>query len=165
VRARGEIVAVAVLAAVAVLGGCASDPLPVATVSDVDAGDPDQVIAGAVETMFTWNPPTEDSANVAYRRASVYLSGDLAGQGGNSPPPAQDSQWAQWRADGATVAAKAYFVGDETPPNSDTVMHRVVVVVQSVTTGDRRLIDEIRHTAWVTAQKSNNGWRVTSMDF
>jgi hypothetical protein len=167
VRARIVTIACAVVLAgvIGSLPGCASDPMPVASSTQVDTSDPDQVIANALETMFTWDPTKEDSTDVAYQRAAIYLSGDLGGQTGDSAAPGEGSQWQQWRAAGATIAAKAYFVADETPPNSDTEMHRVVVVVQSATTADRRLVDEIRHTAWVTAKKSDNGWRVTNIKF
>lgn len=144
---------------------CASDPLPVADTSNVDLSDPDQVIADALTTMFTWRPTKDASPDASYRRAAVYLSGDLAKQAEQTTKPGPGSQWDQWRADGATVTAKVYFLADETPPNSADVTHRVVVVVQSAATSDNRLIDEIRHTAWVTANKSNNGWRVTSIEF
>ena len=81
------------------------------------------------------------------------------------PSQARDPSWEQWRADGAEITAKVYFAADETPPNADDVVHRVVGIVQSATTQDNRLIDEIRHTAWVVANKSNDGWRVTSIQF
>lgn len=144
---------------------CASDPLPVATSTNVDLSDPDQVIANAMETMFTWNPTRDASPDAAYRRAAIYLSGDLAKQADEASAPGPGSQWEQWRADGASITAKVYFVADETPLNSDDVVHRVVVIVQSATTSDHRLIDEIRHTAWVVANRSNNGWRITSIQF
>jgi hypothetical protein len=145
--------------------GCASDPLPVADTTNLDLSDPDQVIANALTTMFTWNPAKEESPDVAYRRAAGYMTGDLASQAEHMTTPGPGSQWDQWRSDGASVTAKVYFLADETPPNSDDVVHRVAVVVQSAATSDNRLIDEIRHTAWVTADKSNNGWRVTSIEF
>lgn len=150
---------------VAPITGCASDPLPIADVTNVDLSDPDQVIADAMTTMFTWNPTKDASPDAAYKRAAIYLSGDLAKQGEQSTAPGPGSQWDQWRADGASITAKVYFVADETPPNSDEVAHRVVTVVQSAATEDNRLIDEIRHTAWVVANKSNNGWRITSIQF
>jgi hypothetical protein len=165
VRARLAACAVAIAVASGLGAGCASDPLPVASSTNVDLSNPDQVIANALETMFTWNPTKEASSDVAYKRAAIYLSGDLAKQGGNSPPPGPGSQWELWRAAGASVTAKAYFVSDEAPPNTDTEVHRVVVVVQSATTPDGRLLTEIRHTAWVTVAKSNNGWRVTNIKF
>ncbi|MHC9293568.1 hypothetical protein ACRCUN_13930 [Mycobacterium sp. LTG2003] len=145
--------------------GCALDPLPVATPADVDRSDPDQVIANAMQTMFTWNPTRDASPNAAYERAAIYLSDDLAKQADSAAEPRPGSQWDQWRLDNATVAAQAYFVVDETPPNSADEMHRVVVIVQSAMTEDRRLIDEIRHTAWITATNSDDGWRVTSIEF
>jgi hypothetical protein len=145
--------------------GCASDPLPEASSGKVDLSDPDQVIANALQTMFTWKPSVDDSADAAYRRAAIYLSDNLAREAENAPAPGAGSQWEQWRADGATVDAQAYFVADETPPNSEDQVHRVVVVIQSALTSDSRLIDEIRHTAWVTADKSGDGWRVTSIQF
>ena len=77
--------------------------------------------------------PVDASPDAAYQRAAIYLSGDLAKQADNAPKPRPGSQWEQWRADGATIAAQAYFVADETPPNSDDQMHRVVVIVQSAT--------------------------------
>lgn len=161
-------IAAAVFAAMLCLipaAGCASDPLPVASSTNVDLSDPDQVIANALQTMFTWNPTRDASTNAAYQRAAIYLSDDLAKQADNAPEPGPGSQWELWRADGATITAQAYFVDDETPPNSDDQMHRVVVIVQSAMTADRRLSDEIRHTAWVTATKSNDGWRVSSIEF
>jgi hypothetical protein len=145
--------------------GCASDPVPTASSATIDLSDPDQVIANAVQTMFTWDPGRDDSPNAAYQRAAIYLSDDLAQQADDTAEPRPGSQWEQWRLDGATVAAQAYFVSDETPPNSNQEMHRVVVVVQSAMTSDRRLIDEIRRTAWVTATHSGDGWRVTSIEF
>lgn len=145
--------------------GCRSDELPTPSPTNVDLSDPDEVIANALQTMFTWNPTLDASSNAAYQRAAIYLSGDLAKQADNAPKPRAGSQWEQWRADGATIAAQAYFVADETPPNSDDQMHRVVVIVQSAMTADRRFIDEIRYTAWVTAGNSNDGWRVTSIEF
>lgn len=157
-----------VFAAILVLGpasGCALDPLPVASSANVDLSDPDQVIANAVQTMFTWHPSRDASPNAAYQRAAIYLSDDLVEQADTATQPRPGSQWDQWRLDNATVAAQAYFVVDETPPNSTDQMHRVVVVVQSALTEDDRLIDEIRHTAWVTATRSDDGWRVTSIEF
>lgn len=145
--------------------GCASDPLPITNTKDVDLSDPDEVIANALTTMFTWRPTQDASTDAAYQRAAVYLSGDLVKQGEQITAPRPGSQWDQWRADGASITAKVYFLADETPPNSDDVAHRVVVVVQSAATEDNRLIDEIRHTAWVTVNKANNGWRVTSIKF
>lgn len=145
--------------------GCASDPLPVTSSTNVDLSDPNQVIANAVQTMFTWNPTRDASPNAAFQRAAIYLSDDLAKQADNAPEPRPGSQWEQWRIDDATIAAQAYFVADETPPNSDAQLHRVVVILQSAMTPDHRLIDEIRHTAWVTANNSSDGWRVTSIEF
>ncbi|MEE6168372.1 MULTISPECIES: hypothetical protein [unclassified Mycolicibacterium] len=144
--------------------GCRSDAVPNNTAADADLSNPDTVITNALTTMFTWDPTKDASPDVAYQRAAVYMSGDLAGQGGQSAP-GPGSQWKQWAADGAAITAKVYFLGDETPPNSDTLMHRVVVVAQTVATSDNRLIDQIRHTAWVTATKTNNDWRVTSIQF
>lgn len=153
------------LATVMLCTSCASDPLPVADTTNLDLSDPDQVIADALTAMFTWNPADEESPDVAYRRAAVYLTGDLAGQADQMTTPGPGSQWDQWRSEGASIRAKVYFVADETPPDSDDVAHRVAVVIQSATTPDNRLIDEIRHTVWVTANKSANGWRITSIDF
>ena len=163
-----HLVSLIVCAAIVVGGpvtGCASDPLPGATAGSVDLGDPDVVIANALTTMFTWSPASDASPEAAYRRAAPYLSGDLAKQGEQMTVPGPGSQWQQWRSAGAEVTAKVYFLADETPPNSDEVAHRVIVVVQSAATGDNRLIDEIRHTAWVTANKSDNSWRVTTIKF
>jgi hypothetical protein len=153
-----------VIVVLAPVTGCSSDAVPTPTAADVDLSNPDTVIANALTTMFTWDPTKDASPDVAYRRAAVYLSGDLAGQGEQSAP-GPGSQWKQWAADGASVTAKVYFLSDETPPNSDEVMHRVVTVAQTVATSDHRLIDEIRHTAWVTATKSDNNWRVSSIQF
>lgn len=164
-RTRLAACAVALALASGLSAGCASDPLPVASTTNVDLSNPDQVIANALETMFTWNPTKENSSDAAYKRSTIYLSGELAKQGGDSPPPGPGSQWELWRAAGASVAAKTYFVSDETPPNTDTEVHRVVVVVQSATTPDGKLVAEIRHTAWVTVAKSNDAWRVTSIKF
>ena len=155
----------AVMVGVVPAAGCASDPLPVASTTNIDLSDPEQVIANALATMFTWNPAGDASPDAAYRRASIYLSGDLAQQADKAAKPGPGSRWEQWRADGAEITAKVYFAADETPPNADDVVHRVVAIVQSATTQDNRLIDEIRHTAWVVANKSNNGWRVTSIQF
>lgn len=145
--------------------GCTLDPLPVASSTNVDRSDSDQVIANAMQTMFTWHPTSDASPNAAYQRAAIYLSDDLAKQADNAAEPRPGSQWDQWRRDNATIAARAYFVVDETPPNSADEMHRVVVIVQSAMTEDSRLIDEIRHTAWVTATHFDDGWRVTSIEF
>ncbi|MFN3004674.1 hypothetical protein [Mycolicibacterium wolinskyi] len=163
-----KLVAVIVCLTIVVIGpvtGCRLDPLPIDQVASVDLSDPDQVIADALTTMFTWRPTQDESPDTAYRRAAAYLAGDLAKQGEQTTTPGPGSQWDQWRSDGANVTAKVYFLADETPPNSTDVTHRVVVVVQSIATLDNRLIDEIRHTAWVTAKRSNNGWRVTSIEF
>lgn len=150
---------------IAPITGCASDPLPVGESTNVDLSDPDDVITNAMATMFTWNPTREESPDSAYRQAAIYLSGDLVGQSDQSTDPGPGSQWQQWRADGAAITAKVYLLADETPPNTDDVMHRVVAIVQTAATEDNRLIDEIRHTAWVVANKSNNGWRITSIQF
>jgi hypothetical protein len=95
--------------------------------------------------------------------ASIYLAGGLNDQAGGSPPPGDGSQWQEWRAAGASIVAKAYLVVDETPPNSDSEVHRVVVIVQSAKTGDGKLVDELRTTAWVTANRADNAWRVTNI--
>jgi hypothetical protein len=153
-----------VIMVVAPVTGCASDPVPIPTAAHADLSNPDTVIAEALTTMFTWDPTKDASPDVSYQRAAVYLSDDLAGQGGQSSP-GPGSQWKQWAADGAAITAKVYVLADETPPNSDDVMHRVVVVAQTVATSDNRLIDEIRHTAWVTVTKSGNDWRVTGIQF
>jgi hypothetical protein len=155
----------AVMVSIIPVAGCASDPLPVASTTDIDLSDPDQVIANALTTMFTWNPKRDASPDTAYKRAAIYLSGDLAKQADRASTPGPGSQWEQWRAERASIIAKVYFVADEAPPNADDVVHRVVVIVQSATTEDNRLIDEIRHTAWVVSNKSSNGWRVTSIQF
>ena len=155
--------ALALAIAVGSSAGCASDPLPVASTTTVDLSNPEQVISNALETMYTWNPTKEDSTKAAYQRASIYLAGRLNDQAGGSPPPGDGSQWQEWRAAGASIVAKAYLVADETPPNSDSEMHRVVVIVQSAKTGDGKLVDELRTTAWVTANKANNAWRVTNI--
>lgn len=160
------LLAAVALALVGLLGaGCTSDRRPPSWDSNVDRSNPDAVIATALETMFTWKPAEEQSSSVAYKRAGIYLSNELASQGDDVPPPGDDSQWSQWRAEGVSVAAKAYFVADETPPDSDSEIHRVVVVIQSATTQDNRLVDEIRHTVWVTAKKYDDGWLVTSIKF
>ena len=67
--------------------GCASDPLPEASSTNVDLSDPDQVIANALQTMFNWKPTIDASPNAAYQRAAIYLSGDLAKQADNAPEP------------------------------------------------------------------------------
>ncbi|MBX7432784.1 hypothetical protein JDV09_11805 [Mycobacterium sp. Y57] len=161
---RNPAVAVAVAITV-VAAGCGSDPVPDSTPAGVDRSDPDQVISTALETMFTWAPAQDASPNDALERASGLLTSDLAEQAGGAPEPGPGSQWEQWRADGAVVEATAYFVADETPPNSADRAHRVVVIVQSATTPDHRLINETRHTAWVVADRSDGGWRVSSIDF
>ena len=157
--------ALAGLATLMLCTACASDPLPVADTADLDLSDPDQVITDALTAMFTWNPAQENSPDVAYRRAGVYLTGDLANQADQMTTPGPGSQWDQWRSEHASITAKVYFVADETPPDSDDVAHRVAVVIQSVTTPDNRLIDEIRHTVWVTANKSAGSWRITGIEF
>lgn len=144
--------------------GCASDPLPTPTTA-ADLHNPDQVIVTAMETMFTWNTASDPSPAAAYKRAAMYLTGDLAKQADKAPQPGPGSQWEQWRANSATIAAQAYLMADETPPNSGDEVHRVVVIIQSATTADHRLIDEIRHTAWVIAKRSNDGWRVNDIQF
>ena len=156
--------AAAVATAVLLLAGCASDPLPQQAAVTADLSDPGQVITHAMETMFSWDPTREDSPSAAYQRAAPYLTSGLAGQHG-AAAPGPGSQWAQWRADGATLTAKAYFVADETPPNTDDQVHHVVVIVQSASTADHRLIDEIRQTAWVVAERSGGGWHVSSIQF
>ena len=100
---------------------------------------------GSRQSMLPPTPPTsgrQSTCRAIWRNRPI-----------THPSPGSGSQWEQWRAGGATIAAQAYFVADETPPNSDDQMHRVVVIVQSALNADGRLIDEIRHTAWVTAEQ------------
>ena len=109
--------------------------------------------------------PVDASPNAAYQRAAIYLSGDLAQQADKAAEPRPGSQWEQWRADGADDRCQVYFVADETPPNSDDQVHRVVVIVQSATDCGQQVDRRDPHTAWVIANKSNDGWRVTSIQF
>jgi hypothetical protein len=163
-RSRIAAITSAVMVTLVPTAGCTSDPLPLPVAASTDISDPDKVIALALVTMFTWNPTGDASPSTAYERAAIYLTNDLAKQIG-AAEPGPGSQWEQWRTNQATIAAKAYVVADETPPNSDDQMHRVVVIVQSATTADHRLIDEIKYTAWVVATRSNAGWRVASIQF
>lgn len=160
-----------VLVLAVLVGACTTDPyeeeIPTsaaAEAADANLSDPDTVIRDALETMFTWAPAEEDSPAAAYARAGVYLSDALAGEASTVTVPGPGTQWQEWRANNAIVEATAYLLADETPTNSADQRHRVAVVVQSATVNGS-LIDEIRRTAWVVADRSDSNWRVTSMQF
>jgi hypothetical protein len=154
-------VAVAVLA---VVMGCA--PAQGITAS-VDQNDPAAVITKVIETMFSWQPGKDTSPADAFTRAKPLLSAPLAAQQPDLAGPQAGSQWHDWAYARATIAANAVIVADEHPPDTPDKVFRVVAIKQAiggpkVGAGDATG-NEINSTAWVTAVRTSQGWRVDSI--
>lgn len=154
------------LSALALLVGCA-EQVEGTAVPAADAvesfEDPTELILHAMETMFEWRPLSDASTADAFARATPYLAADLAGQT-RSGPDEGGAQWQKWAAAGATAQVEAVIASDEHPPDTDASVKRVVLIAVTIVTPDGRPLDTFDFTAWVSAGKTSQGWRVDEIE-
>lgn len=131
--------------------------------ASVDQNNPESVMKGALQTMFSWQPGRDESPADAFVRAKPLLSTSLASQQPDLAGPKAGSQWHQWASDRAIITATAEIVTDEHPPNTADKQFRVVALNQKIGTPTMGVNDEINSTVWVTAVATPNGWRVDSI--
>jgi len=129
-----------------------------------DAGgeDPRQdwqwVMVRAGQALFTWYPVTDANRGAATERAAEFLAPELV----HATPEIQPGQqWLQWREEGAVINAQARVLSEAHPPDTETMVWRVVEVVQSKTTGSGTQRVEPSTTVWMTCERQPDGtWRV-----
>lgn len=124
----------------------------------------DQVIVSALEAVFTYRGTDISPADSAAARAGDLLSPQYrtAVDGTWSLlAPITGAQWAQWKANRATVTATADVLSDEHPPDTATSAARVATVTQTVTPGGQKLAPM---TVWVVAKPGGSaGWQLTTI--
>lgn len=150
----------AAVAALLVLAGC-SRPSQATGYPVVDRQDALAVMSVAVATMFTWHPAREASTADAFRRAVPYFTDEYAAQA-FSVRGAGGEQWKTWARQGAVVVARAEVLSDEHPADHPASRQRVLAINQEIRGGDGGRI--IALTAWVTAVRVSDGWRVSRVE-
>ena len=155
-----------VLSALALLVGCAEQiegtAVPAAyAVETFD--DPTELIVHAMEVMFEWRPGSDASTADAFARANPYLSADLAAQT-RSGPDEGGAQWQKWADAKANAQVEAVIASDEHPPDTADSVQRVVLIAVTIVTPDGRPLDTYDFTAWVSAGKTPQGWRVDEIE-
>lgn len=120
--------------------------------------DPQWVMVQAGQALFTWHPVTDANRGAATERAAEYLAPELV----HATPSIQPGQqWQQWREEGAVINAQARVLSEEHPPDTDTMVWRVVEVVQSKATGSGMQRVEPSTTVWMACEKQPDGtWKV-----
>lgn len=120
--------------------------------------DPQWVMVQAGQALFTWYPVTDANRGAATERAAQFLVPELV-HGTPSIQPGQ--QWQQWREEGAVINAQARVLDETHPPDTDTMVWRVLEVVQSKTTGAGVQRVEPSTTVWMTCERQPDGtWKV-----
>ena len=124
----------------------------------------DQVIVAALEEVFTYRGTDTDPASAAADRAADLLTPRYRAAAAGSwsmLAPITASQWAQWKASGATVEASAQVLSDEHPPDTVATAARVAQVTQTVTPTGEQLAPM---TVWVVARAGGpTGWQLDTI--
>ncbi|WP_174185821.1 hypothetical protein [Nocardia barduliensis] len=134
--------------------------------SDAHEGDKEAIAAirSGLQTMFTWRPGPDQSRADAYRRASPWLTTDLAAKSGNNTERGPGAQWDQWARDRATVEATVLVMGTEHDPDTADRIDRLVMITQAVKTPEGTIVETTSLDARVFVQRTDQGWRIASIE-
>ncbi|WP_063041797.1 hypothetical protein [Nocardia pseudovaccinii] len=141
IRARALVVAVAT-SSIVLGAGCAHEPAigsgkvctatgfasPYAT---VDPCSGEAVLRAAVAAVFTYQPQIQADQRVAFQHAKPLLDPAFAAAGESAATvftPITAARWQEWRTQLVSVTATARITGDDHPPDTATLMSRVLGV-------------------------------------
>lgn len=139
-----------VVMAVVLVGGCGDEPAPPSEhghehahdthVHDLPRGDgpvagegPDASATEALTRIYSWAPVTDADSGAGMRRATAWLSGELAavarrGDGGDQLRPMRS--WSSWQQDKAIVTATVKVTAQQDRPGATDVTRRALVAQQ-----------------------------------
>lgn len=142
-------------------------PGPTSSTSPCPAGricTADQAIVAGLQAVFSYRASDSDPAGAAAARAGDLLSPQYRASVDGTwalLAPITGAQWAQWKAQRATVSATARVLSDEHPPDTATSAARVATVCQTVTPGGQQLTPL---TVWVVAKPGGSaGWQLSTI--
>ncbi|WP_420879198.1 hypothetical protein [Rhodococcus sp. (in: high G+C Gram-positive bacteria)] len=130
--------------------------------STIDVHDPEQVAVAAVETMYTYLPALDTSANAAMLRAAPLFTEKMAaGVRDYQPPTGPGREWQRWADTGTFVSADASISPQQRPPDTDRAL-RYMTVEQTTTTA--RTSQRLKpFTVVVALENTSGGWRLASI--
>lgn len=124
----------------------------------------DQAIVAGLQAVFSYRGADTDPAASAAARAGDLLSPTYRASVDGTwalLAPVTGAQWAQWKAERATVTARADVLSDEHPPDTATSAARVATVTQTVRPGGQTLAPI---TVWVVAKPGGAaGWQLDTI--
>ena len=126
----------------------------------------EDMLLAATQTMFTWYPTEDASADDAYQRALPYLGGRDMRASFNSITEGSAAMWPQWRKQKVTLTAKSNFAAGTVPADTSGQIERPIVVTQTEMkpTGDVTATREFT-VERVVAKKNADRWQVEEIKF
>lgn len=116
---------------------------------------------------FTWYPATDSTQNDAYGRAQDWLTDSLAERmivdAGTERGPSV--QWAQWAEQQAKVIADVSIECSGCPDDTDTVVHRVATIKQTVVSSNGTDTVDPDTTVWVTIVREGDRWLIDEIRY
>ena len=141
-------------------GGAQAPPNPQAVTEAED------MLLAATQTMFTWYPTEDASADDGYQRALPYLGGRDMRASFNSVTEGSAAMWPQWRKQKVTLTAKSNFSAGTVPADTSRQIQRPIVVTQTEMkpTGEVNATREFEIER-VVAKKTADRWQVEEISF
>ena len=132
---------------------------------DTDAAE--DTVRQALSVAFTWYPATDRSPTDAYARARKWFTESLAesllvdvhterGPG---------AQWGKWASDNAKVVADVNVGCSGCPPDTDSLIRRVVSIHQTAIIGHETTTVTPDTTVWVTLTKDGGEWLIDNIRY
>ncbi|TSD39711.1 hypothetical protein LRL17_30400 (plasmid) [Rhodococcus qingshengii] len=139
-------------------------PLPGAF-AGVDQNDPESVMVGAAQALFSYAPAEEANQLAAAQRAAPLFDERYYSENSGSfiaLAPITGKQWQSWADEGAIVTASASVTSDEHPADQPAKVSRVLAVTQTATTPEGKPLSSTTFAAYMSATKLGV-WRVSAV--
>lgn len=146
----------------------ASPPSPAeATKPSLAAQAAEDVARQGLTVVFTWYPATDSTPNDAYGRARDSLTDPLAERMivDARTERGPGIQWAQWAGQQAKVIADVSIECSGCPDDTDTVVHRVATIKQTVVSSNGTDTVDPDTTVWVTIVREGDRWLIDEIRY
>lgn len=127
----------------------------------------EQAARQGLTVAFTWYPATDITQNDAYGRARNWLTAKLADRMivDARTERGPGVQWHEWAQQQAKVIADVSIECSGCPEDTDTLVHRVATIKQTVISGSSTDTVKPDTTVWVILVREGDHWLIDNIRY